>query len=433
MRWKNWAWAIAHAGLLLLLFSSNARAKSYKSGELETKARYGFGAFEARIRSAQGPGVISTFFLWKPDSEKAPSVPWHEIDFEMGQASGDYQTQVMTPGASPPLYRTEHVVAHALPARAYQAYFTYRIEWTPTYIAFFVDGKEVRRETDQNEFAALFAQDASGDTPVNERMEVRTGVWPGDANISAWSGVFDGSTLPTGHFVDYVKIWDYTPNQANPFATVLLDEQFNSLNTNAWYPAQWTFEFSASDYVSQNVGVKDGRLVVALTTAAGQGFLPAPPADVPPPIPEPTVPDGFVIEAETPDAFSDTTAGNWGSASCGTTDVDAEPTLDPNGGTCDVGWTDPTEWLQYNVQLAKADEYVVTLRIASQATDAFLHLEIDGVDVSGPVYGPGLGWQSFVDAAIPGVLLGAGAHNVRLIFDTGYMNVNYLAFARVVR
>ena len=139
---KNRVRALAHAcaGLSLLTMSSLALAKGYKSGELETTNRYGFGAFEARIRSAQGPGVISTFFLWRPGSETAPTVPWHEIDFEMGQAAGDYQTQVMTPGSSPPLYRTEHVVNHALPSRAWQAYYTYRMEWTPTYIAFFVDG-----------------------------------------------------------------------------------------------------------------------------------------------------------------------------------------------------------------------------------------------------------------------------------------------------
>lgn len=230
---KFWAWAVVHAALGVLLTSPNARAKGYKSGEFETKTRYGFGAFEARIRAAQGPGAISTFFLWRPDSDKAPAVPWHEIDFELGIASGDYQTQIMTPGSSPPLYRTDHAIAQMLSARPYQGYFTYRIEWTPDYIAFFVDGKEVRRETDKNEFGALFSQNASGDTPANERMELRTGVWPGAPNISSWSGVFDGSSVPTGHFVDYLKIWDYTPNQANQFATVLLDEQFNSLNSNA--------------------------------------------------------------------------------------------------------------------------------------------------------------------------------------------------------
>jgi beta-glucanase (GH16 family) len=314
------------AALCLLLLASNAGAKSYKSGELVSRARYGFGAFEARIRSAQGPGVISTFFLWKPGSETGPSVPWHEIDFEMGQASGDYQTQIMTPGASPPQYRTEHAVAHGLPARAYQAYFTYRIEWTPDYIAFFVDGNEVRRETDQNEFAVMFAKDASGDTPSSERMELRTGVWPGDTSISDWSGVFDGSTVPTGHFVDYVKVWDYTPNQANKFATVLLDERFNSLNTNVWYPAQWTFDASASDYVSQNVGVRDGRLVVALTTASGQGILPAPPADVPPTILLPC--SGL---CNNPVIFN---SNNFSSGNLGTGAACYETTANLYGGVC---------------------------------------------------------------------------------------------------
>ena len=431
MHLKRWAWALVHVGLWVLLLSPTARAKSYKSGELETKARYGFGAFEARIRTAQGPGVVSTFFLWKPDSEKAPSVPWHEIDFEMGQASGDIQTQVMTPGASPPMYRTEHAVAHTLPYRPHQGYFTYRIEWTPDYIAFFVDGKEVRRETDKTEYASMFLKDASGDTPASERMELRTGVWPGEPSIYGWSGPFDGSTVPTAHFVDYVKVWDYTPNQADKFATVLLDEQFNSLNYSVWYPAQWTFDFSASDYISQNIGAKDGRLVVALTTAAGQGILPAPPADVPPPPPVPSVPDGFVLEAENPSSYSDTTPGNAGNPTCGSSDVDAELTIDPKGGSCNVGWTLPTEWLQYDFALTKADEYTVTLRIASLTASTYMHFEVDGVDVSGPVQGPGYGWQSFTDALIPGVFLRQGEHSVRLVFDTGDINVNYLAFARV--
>ena len=143
------------------------------------------------------------------------------------------------------------------------------------------------------------------------------------------------------------------------------------------------------------------------------------------------VTDGLVLEAEKPSSFSDTTAGNSGSASCGTSDLDAEPTTDPKGGTCDVGWTAPTEWLQYNLQLANDDEYVVTLRIASMATGKYLHLEVDGVDVSGPVAAPGLGWQSFVDAAIPGVFLSAGLHTMRVVFDTGDTNLNYLSFARV--
>src|SRR5882724_629732 len=159
----------AGVGFGLLLLSPSAGAKDFKSGEFETTNRYGFGAFEARIRAAKGPGVISTFFLWKPGSDTAPAVPWEEIDFELGPAGGAYQTQIMTPGSSPPLFRTEHTVYFGLPTQPWDAYYTYRMEWTPTYIAFFRDGQELRRETDQQEFAALFATDANGDVPVNQR------------------------------------------------------------------------------------------------------------------------------------------------------------------------------------------------------------------------------------------------------------------------
>ncbi len=264
-------------GIALICTPSLAWAKDYKSGELETTNRYGFGAYEARILAATGPGVISTFFLWRPGSETAPTVPWHEIDFEIGLAAGDYQTQIMTPGTSPPLYRTEHAVVANLPTPPWQDFYTYRIEWTPTSIAFFVNGQEVRRETDPVEFAALFDQDADGNTPSDERMEIRTGVWPGASNITDWSGPFDGSSVPTAHFVDSIKAWSYTPGAADPFSTLVLDEEFDSIDFSQAYTANWTFEFSDSDYVPQNVGTVNGFLVVALTTAAGQGILPPPP------------------------------------------------------------------------------------------------------------------------------------------------------------
>lgn len=411
-------------GVGLFMLSSLALAKSYRSGELITTNKYGFGAFEARIRAAKGPGVISTFFLWRPGSETAPSIPWHEIDFELGIAAADYQTQIMTPGDSPPLYRTEHVVTHDLFVQPWDAYHTYRIEWTPEYIAFFVDGIEVRRETDHSTYAAVFSQDANGQTPSNERMELRTGLWPGDTNIADWAGVFDGSSVPTGHFVDYVKVWAYTPGQSNPFGTLLLDDEFDRLDTSRWYSAQWSFDFSASDYVPQNIGVKGGILTVALTTDTGQGSLPPAPADV--------ASDSFLVNVLDFSDYFDTTPGNFGSSLCSTSDVDAELTSDRIGGFCNVGWTDAGEWLDYDVPIATGGEYEITVRIASDDTTRFLHLEVDGVDVSGPIQGPGAGWQGFVDATIPGVALAAGGHAVRIVFDTGLMNVHYLAFSSIV-
>jgi hypothetical protein len=71
------------------------------------------------------------------------------------------------------------------------------------------------------------------------------------------------------------------------------------------------------------------------------------------------------------------------------------------------------------------------LRISSGLTGQSLHIEIDGHSITGgSVVAPTDGWQSFSDATIRNVTIAAGAHAVRLVFDTGYINVNYLVFAR---
>jgi len=306
------------------LFPQAAAAKDYKSGEYNSNSTYGFGAFEARIRAAEGPGVISTFFLWKPNSEVAGQA-WEEIDFEIGTAGADFQTQVMTPGKDGS-NRTEHVVYHNAPnAKPWDTYYTYRIEWTPDYIAFFVNGAEIRRVTDHTEYTALFNTDGSGDVPSGERMQVRLGVWPGASNIWGWSGVFDGSSVPTAEYVDYVKVWDYTPGASNPFQTLLLEDNFDSLDYGRWNASNWTFEYSASDYVPQNLGISNGKLVASLTRAAQQGYIPPeddsseePPTEEPPteepPAEEPPTEEPPPATASVSARLNVTT--DWGSGYC---------------------------------------------------------------------------------------------------------------------
>ncbi len=111
--------------------------------------------------------------------------------------------------------------------------------------------------------------------------------------------------------------------------------------------------------------------------------------------------------------------------------MSAQTTSDGNtaaGGVCNVGWANPGDWLEYDV-IAPADStYDITARIASADPTMTLHIEVDGVNVSGSLPGPGLGWQSFADAVAPGVALAAGQHAVRVVFDTGLVNFHYLAF-----
>jgi hypothetical protein len=131
------------------------------------------------------------------------------------------------------------------------------------------------------------------------------------------------------------------------------------------------------------------------------------------------------LEAEKPARFYDTTAANLGTASCSSTAVDAQATTDVGGG-CNVGWTDPGEWLEYDVSVASAGKFDLVARLAASSTGKSLHIELDGANVSGTLTAPSSGWQSFADVAARGVSIAAGNHKLRVVMDTGSTNLNYV-------
>jgi hypothetical protein len=117
-------------------------------------------------------------------------------------------------------------------------------------------------------------------------------------------------------------------------------------------------------------------------------------------------------------AYLDTTTGNAG-GKFRTTNVDIEGTVD-TGGLYNVGWTRPSEWLKYTVAVATTGTYTLDLRLANVGTGARVHLEIDGVDRTGPINVPNTGgWQTWQTITKGGLPLTAGTHAVRLVFDAG--------------
>jgi hypothetical protein len=128
-------------------------------------------------------------------------------------------------------------------------------------------------------------------------------------------------------------------------------------------------------------------------------------------------------------AYFDTTAGNRGGA-YRQTDVDIEVTKDVSGGF-DVGWTRPGEWLQYTVDVNATGTYALELRAASASSGGTVRLEVDGVDVSGPVVLPNTGgWQMWQTIRKDGIVLQGGRHRMRLVFASGstdgIANLNFL-------
>lgn len=105
--------------------------------------------------------------------------------------------------------------------------------------------------------------------------------------------------------------------------------------------------------------------------------------------------------------------------------MDAQATTDAGGG-CNVGWTEPGEWLEWDVLSPSAGRYDVTVRLASNTTGKSVQLQLDGASLGGALGAPSTGWQAFADAVVPNVPLTAGSHRLRLSLTTGATNVNYV-------
>ncbi|MCX2745451.1 DUF5010 C-terminal domain-containing protein [Mangrovivirga sp. M17] len=144
------------------------------------------------------------------------------------------------------------------------------------------------------------------------------------------------------------------------------------------------------------------------------------------------VESGFIfpglVEAEdyNEGGFFDTSAGNTGGA-YRSDDVDIQVTGDATG-LYNIGWTEAGEWLEYDINATAASElYDINLRLASPQGNGKLHIEIDGQDVTGPIYPVNTGnWQVYSTVVVENVAISSGSHVMRIVIDAPGFNLNYI-------
>ena len=130
-------------------------------------------------------------------------------------------------------------------------------------------------------------------------------------------------------------------------------------------------------------------------------------------------------------AYNDTTLGNSGGV-YRSTDVDIEASSDAGGGF-NLGWVKAGEWLKYTVNVSAAGTYTVEFRVAATSNGGTFHVEVDGVDKTGPMTIPATGgYQSWTTISKSGVTLSAGQQVWRLVIDSAGTVVGNLNYIRVV-
>lgn len=236
--------------------------KPYRGAEYRTIGTMTYGRFEVRMRSAGVSGMLSSFFTYYD-----PASPWNEIDIEnMGRYTNEVQYNTIVPTQA-----DNHVQRQPVLFNPHAGFHTYAIEWTPAYVAWHIDGDEVYRQTGTH--IGL----------LTKPQKLMMNIWQ-PASVD-WAGSFSATQLPAYAYYDWVKYYRYTPGSNDDF-TLEWSDDFTTFDTGRWQKATHTWDGNNAQFVTENAVLKDGYLILCLTSNTTSGFTgTVPTADTQAPFP----------------------------------------------------------------------------------------------------------------------------------------------------
>ncbi|OGU68319.1 MAG: hypothetical protein A2499_07905 [Stygiobacter sp. RIFOXYC12_FULL_38_8] len=247
------------AVLIIMVFQfSEVTAKNYKGAEYRTKESFLYGRFEASFKACGKEGTLSTMFTYFDGTAEDPwaNNKWNEIDIEiLGRYRNDVQYNTITSGS------TNHVRHQPVNFDPALDYHTYAFEWTPDYIAWFIDGVEVYRQTES------FVK------TVTRAQKLMFNMWL--PQWTDWMGVFTEQILPAFTHYDWAAYYKYSPGNGNYGTgnnfTFSWRDDFDSFDSNRWEKATHTWGGNNSDMSPDNINFKDGKMILSLTTSSELG------------------------------------------------------------------------------------------------------------------------------------------------------------------
>ena len=224
-----------------------------RGAELRTLDSLLYGKFETRYKPAQGEGLVSSFFVYNDDY---PNTPWVEIDVELlGRFKQVVDMNAMTPGS--------HLRTHYVPFNTHLDFFEYGFEWTPDYVAWFINGEEVYRQT------------ADHVADLNHPVKIMMNIW--NPVFDDWVGFWDERVLPRFAYYDWVRYASYTPGSGgtgtNNDFTHQWQDDFSEFDTTRWEKSDnHTWNGNQSIFIRENAVFDDGHLILCLTDDEHIGY-----------------------------------------------------------------------------------------------------------------------------------------------------------------
>ncbi len=160
----------------------------YASANVASNSVYGYGMVYGRFQAASGSGLVTSLFTYAgPDSGHSHD----EIDIEiLGKDTTRVQFNFFASGSTGNEYTVD------LGFDASQGMHDYAFSWTPTGIAWYVDG------------VLKYSVAAGGVSLPVTPGQVMMNLWAVDASATGWAGSYDGT--PALALYDYVGFTPYS-------------------------------------------------------------------------------------------------------------------------------------------------------------------------------------------------------------------------------
>ena len=239
--------------LLLLVLFTTGYSQGYRGAELRTLEPLLYGKFEVCYKPAQGEGLVSSFFTYNDDH---PNTPWNEIDIELlGRFPNVVDMNVIT--------NTSHLRTHFTTLDTHIDFNEYGFEWTPDYVAWFINGEEVYRQTDEHI------------ADLTHPSKLMMNIW--NPVYDDWVGVWDDRVLPRFAYYDWVRYSSYTPGSGNSGTdnnfTFQWQDDFNDFDDSRWEKKHnHTWGGNQSTFIRENIVFEDGYLILCLTSEDNIGY-----------------------------------------------------------------------------------------------------------------------------------------------------------------
>jgi hypothetical protein len=235
--------------VIVISFAISSTAQNCVGGQIYTNEAFLYGRFEVAMRSAEGNGIVSSFFLYNFDVGCDWPEENNEIDIEMTGNNQNVQFTTHYPG---PIYYTQAITPAFNP---HDAIHLYAFEWEPGIVRWFIDGQ------------LAYVQDQPFVDGLIHPMRIMMNLWAAEA--VSWVGPWDPAIMPVQSEYDFVRYYDYTPGIGNTGTgnnySLVWEDQFNTID-----PVRWSlsnnngFGGNYCTFRGTSVALNNGKLLLQI-------------------------------------------------------------------------------------------------------------------------------------------------------------------------